>query len=40
MFASQIVNVSVACTGESKVILCTLPASQDFATQEAIKISR
>ncbi|DBA70067.1 TPA: Mx1p [Trebouxia sp. C0005] len=26
--------------GESKVILCVLPATADFATQEAIKISR
>ncbi|KAL3151207.1 hypothetical protein ABBQ38_013050 [Trebouxia sp. C0009 RCD-2024] len=27
-------------TGDSKVILCTLPASVDFATQEAIRTSR
>ena len=26
--------------GESKVILCVLPVTADFATQEAIKISR
>ena len=26
--------------GDSKVILCVLPATADFATQEAIKISR
>ena len=35
-----ILIASVARVGDSKVILCTLPASSDFATQEAIKISR
>ena len=40
-FISRILDQqTVSLAGESKVILCVLPATADFATQEAIKISR